>query len=254
MNTYKQDLTIPIYIFLQYEHYVLKFPINPESIKKEIPSPSTTTAVEGLGEVSQPQTPGLARITIESFFWQSVNLVPSSFYILWLEKWQKSKKPANLIVTRLNYCMQVSCERFDHWINGGEEEDIYFTLELKEYRPHGAKRLKKTTNKSVLQSLQALKDLAVLPVLLDIPRPSRNSSTKMSFVNPYETKEGETISSITKKITGKTDDWKSLYDENRGILGDIFSEGREIDAGTKLTLPQSWVQNKAYRIKTAGIL
>jgi len=248
MNTYKQDSIIPIYITLSYDYYFLKFPVNPESIKKEISSGATTEDVEGIGQISVPKTPNLARITIESFFWQDVNLTPSSMYVTWLEKWQKSKKPAKLIVTRLNYSMQVTCENFNHWINGGEEEDIYFTLDLLEYRPHGAKKLGLKVNKTLLQNLKDAKELLTSPILFDIPRITRNSSSKKTFTNPYTVKNNETLQSITKKITGSTDDWNSLYNENKIELGDIFNDGSDIPSETKLKLPDSWVNNSSYNI------
>ena len=50
MNTYEQDTTIPIYIMLQYDGLnAMKFPINPETLKVNIDSASTTTNVEGIG-------------------------------------------------------------------------------------------------------------------------------------------------------------------------------------------------------------
>lgn len=253
MNTYKQDDKIPIYIILQYSYHLLKFPINPDSLKKETSSESNTVEIEGLGEVSTPKKPGLSRITIESFFWQHVNLVPSAFYVMWLEKWQKTKKPANLIVTRLNYSMQVTCERFDHWIKAGEEQDIYFNLELKEYRPHGAKKLKKNTNPGLLQTLQNVKDLLTPPILVDIPRPSRKKSSKKEYTNPYICGVNETLSTISRKITGESQNWKELYDANKTLLGDMFLERGQIDEGTKLTLLDTWVNNAAYNIVPGGL-
>ena len=80
MNTYVQDETIPIYIFLNYGGiYSLKFPINPDNLTKEIPSESETADIEGLGQVSILTKPKLAKLTINSFFWHQNNLVPSSF-------------------------------------------------------------------------------------------------------------------------------------------------------------------------------
>lgn len=249
MNTYVQDETIPIYIFLQYSYYSLKFPINPDNLTKEIPSESETAEIEGLGQVSIPTKPKLAKITINSFFWHQNNLVPSSMYVTWLERWQKSKKPANLIVTRLNYSMQVTCESFKHWINAGEEKDIYFELQLQEYRPYGAKKLNVVTNKSVLQSLQEAKELLTSPILVEIPRPSRSSTKKSEVTNPYTTITGDTLLKICKKITGSSDEWKLLYNENRETLGDILAQSSKIPSGTKLTLPNKWVENSSYNIK-----
>lgn len=250
MNTYKQDNTIPIYISLQYDHYFLKFPINPECLRKERSSPSNTVEVEGIGQVSVPKTPELARITIDSFFWQNENLLPSFMYVDWLERWQSSGNPANLIVTRFNYSMQVTCENFDHEIRAGEEEDVYFTLEMQEYRPHEAKKIGLPSNKTLLQRVQQVTNIAseVTPILVDIPRPTRNSTGRKSFSNPYVCKQNETLCGITRKITGNSDDWKSLYDENKEILADILGNESNIPENTKLTLPQSWVSNKNYNI------
>jgi hypothetical protein len=249
-STYLQDETIPIYITLQYAKNVLKFPINPDNLTKEVDSGSETADIEGIGQVSIPTTPKLAKITISSMFWHQNNLVPAALYVMWLEKWQNSKKPANLIVTRLNYSMQVTCESFKHWINAGEEKDVYFELSLQEYRPYGAKRLGVKTNATLLQSLQQAKSLLTPPVLVEIPRPTRHKTNKNQTENPYTALKNETLISITKKITGKTDDWKSLYDENAKTLGDIYAEKEEIPEGTKLTLPDSWIENSSYGIKT----
>ena len=257
MDTYVQDTVIPIYIILQYDWYVLKFPVNPESIKKEIGSSSTTEEIEGIGQISVPKKPDLARITIESFFWQTnpntygdsvLSSVQSSMYVAWLEAWQKSKKPAKLIVTRLNYSMEVTCESFTHWINAGEEKDIYFTLELQEYRPHGAKKLGAKTNETLMQRYKKIEGFAYSPVLVEIPRPTRNSSSKKTFTNPYTVLENETLTTITKKITGSTDDWELLYKENKETLGEIFEESDSIPTGTKLVLPDEWVNNSSYNI------
>lgn len=248
MNTYQQDNTIPIYIILQYGINTLKFPINPETIKKDISSNADTEDIEGIGQVSTPKTPDLAKITIDSFFWQGENYLPSAMYVNWLEKWQKSKKPANLIVTRLNYSMQVTCENFNHWINAGEETDVYFTLDLLEYRPHGAKRLGVKTNPNLLNTLKNIKDLATSPILFEIPRKTRNSTNKQTFTNPYTTVRNETLLSISKKITSSSENWKMLYDENKSELGDIFDSGSIIPEGTQLKLPDDWVSNSSYNI------
>lgn len=254
MNPYFQDEVIPIYITLQYDFYFLKFPVNPESLRKERASNSNKTKIEGLGEVSDPNTPDLAKITIESFFWHDANVIkginptPPSMYVTWLERWQKSKKPANLIVTRLNYSMKVTCENFNHWVTAGEEKDVYFTLELLEYRPHAAKKLGIVKDKNLLQKIQEIQDLIFPPVLVDIPRPPRASISKKSFPNPYIVKKYETLMTVAKKITGSSENWKGLYDKNKVDLGNIYESGADIPSGTKLILPDDWVSNKSYNI------
>ena len=253
MELYKQDSFIPIYITLTYDKWkTLKFPINPEVLKKVIPSSAETVDIVGLGEVSVPQTPKLAEMTIDSFFWQELStLVPPALYVNWLEEWQKSKKPAFMVVTRFNFSMWVTCENFEHWINAGEEEDVYYTLSLKEYRHYGAKKIKGSTNNKLITAINNVMDavgkFASYAVCVDIPRPSRVSNKEV-INNPYTVQKNDTVTSITKKITGSDENWKELYIENKEIIGDSLMDGLVV--GTKLTLPESWVRNSSYNIVT----
>ena len=241
MNTLVQDERIPIYITLQYGKNLMKFPINPEDLPKEIPSASETVEIEGIGEVGIPCKPGLAKISISSFFWHQWNMIPSSTYVAWLEKWQKSGKPATLLVTRLNYSMKVTCESFKHYIKAGEEKDVYFELELQEYREYGARYLNKPNNSSLLQKVQDMAGLATPPVLIEIPRPARGTTLKDVVSNVFKViPKYNTLCAITKKLTGSTAKWKELYDENKKMLGDIFTDGESIPSGSELRVPDGW--------------
>ena len=254
MELFKQDSVIPIYITLTYNKWnTLKFPINPDVLKKVIPSSSESVNIVGLGEVSVPQTPKLAEMTINSFFWQELStLVPPALYVNWLEEWQKSKKPAFMVVTRFNFSMWVTCENFEHWINAGEEEDIYYTLSLKEYKHYGAKRIKGNSNSKLINTIntvmKAVGKYAGYAVCVDIPKSSRTQNKEVVY-NPYTVMEGDTLSSISKKITGDTNNWNDLYIQNKEILGDmVLSDG--LIVGSKLTLPDSWISNTSYNIIT----
>lgn len=244
MNTYAQDELIPIYIFLSYGHNTLKFPINPESLNPVIDSGSDTQEIVGLGEVSIPKSPKLATFSVKSFFWHKANLLPASLYVNWLKKWQQSRKPANFIVTRFNYSMSVTCERFSYDTRAGEEQDVYFELDLREYRPYGARRLNQATSLSLLQKAKELlkaADSATLPVLVEIPRPVRGSTNRETVGNIFQAVSGyTTLTAISRKLSGSSEGWKSLYDDNQGELGDIIGGGREIPEGTKLKVPSEW--------------
>lgn len=230
-----------VMISLQYENKFMKFPVNPDSIEKTIPSASETANVLGLGEVSIPATPALATMTIKSFFWQDRNATPSYMYINWLDKWQRSKKPANLIITKMNFSMKVTCESFRYWYNAGEEEDPYFELSLKEYRPYGAVVLGMPNNADLLKAMQKLLDATTPPVLIDMPRPPRDLAAKMKSNKVYKTVTGDTIASITKKFKGTTEEtvWEKLYLAN-DVLADYVTNGKELAAGMELTIPEGW--------------
>ena len=238
-------MTIPIFLSLQYEHNMMKFPINPEVLKLDIDSSSTSVEVEGIGEVSVTSTPKLAKLNISSMFWHENNLIPSSMYVNWIKKWQKSKKPARFIATKLGYSMLVTCEHFSPEIRAGEEEDAYFELQLKEYRPYGARRLNVAEQNDSLASkikeMLSLADSATLPVLVEIPRPVRSRNTKEALGNTFKAVTGyTTLCSIAKKETGSTAKWKDLWEVNKDALANTVSDGGEIAVGTVLTIPDSW--------------
>lgn len=253
MNTYIQDVTIPIYIILSYEKNILKFPINPPDFKEEKSSESLSTNIENLGEIAIPQKPSLTTITISSFFWHEVNLLPSSLYVAWLKKWQASQIPARLVVTGLNRAMEVTCESFTHWTNAGEEKDVYFELRLKEYKPYGAKTLVQVKQESLLQKIMKLKNLAVAPVLFEIPRPNRSKTFKKIITDPYKTIANETLMSITKRITGFTTQWKKLYNMNKEKLCTIMETNGTVPVGTLLKLPSGWGTNVKNQDDVTGI-
>ena len=232
------DTFIPIYMSLQYDGNVMKFPINPEKLTITCPSNSEKATVEKLGEVSIQKIPGLKTFTISSFFWGQVSDVPSSTYVSWIEKWQKSGKKANFVMTRLNYSMPVTCESFEHEIRAGEENDVYFTLELQEYRKFGARRLGDVS--SILDVISQLTDklsqLSEPPsVLLEVPRLDRLSISQKLIESPYLTTEKDTITGITKKLTGATDRWQELYDKN------VQKIGTELLPNVSLDIPESWI-------------
>ena len=220
------DEYIPIYMSLQYDGNLMKFPINPEKLAISCPSSSEKATVEKLGEVSIQKIPGLKTFNISSFFWGQVSDTPSSTYVDWLLAWQKSGKKANFIMTKLNYSMAVTCENFEYEIRAGEENDVYFSLELMEYRKYGAKRLGDV--ESVLNIFDALTEklsgMSNAPsVLIEVPRLDRLSISKKLIESPYTVTEKDTITGITKKITGATDKWKELKPD------------------IKLDIPESWL-------------
>lgn len=252
-----QDVLAPVNISLTYVYtgsgmmipQHLEFPINPEELTKEIGSNSDSVNIEGLGEVSIPKTPSLSKISVKSFFWQQMNLMPSIAYVRWLQRWQKSKQPALLVVTRFDYSMWVTCENFNYTIRAGEENDIYFELELREYREYGAKTLatlnvSDEVKKRILESTEAIAEA----MLVTIPPPTRIMRSAKEIVglrgSSYICKASDSLLSICRKFdkTGE-DDWKELYEcskENSKKISESFAKAFSFE-NIKLDIPQSWL-------------
>lgn len=210
-----------IYVTLKYEQKAIRFPVNPEQLKKVVSSSAVTEKIEGLGEISIPQTPSLTEVTLTSFFWKDKDNTSPKTYIRWLEKWQASRKPAYLIVSRYDWNMQVTCEELTHWVNAGEEDDIYFEISLKEYRTYGAKEVFFTTGK-FLTVEEASKNI---PVLVAKHTPLRSAINKAGVDDIFDIKNSKqtTIGSLTKEATGSTKDWMELWKANKDSLGKTVS-------------------------------
>jgi hypothetical protein len=146
--------------------------------------------------------------------------------------------------------MLVTCERFSHSIKAGEEKDAYFELDMKEFRPHAAKFLRKQElGESLSEKLWAklgIIESSTPPVLLEIPRPTRGKDAKGTTGNIFMTTAGcTTICAIAKKLTGSSENWKEIYDENRRTLGDILCDGDEIPVGTEIKVPRKYVTDSS---------
>nr|DAI52586.1 MAG TPA: tail assembly protein [Caudoviricetes sp.] len=210
-----------IYVTLQYEQKAIRFPVNPEQLKKVVSSSAVTEKIEGLGEISIPQTPSLTEVTLTSFFWKDKDITSPKTYIRWLEEWQASRKPAYLIVSRYDWNMQVTCEELTHWVNAGEEDDIYFEISLKEYRTYGADEVFFINGKFVSVA-EASKNI---PVLVAKHTPLRSAINKAGVDEIFSIKNSKqsTIASLTKEATGSTKDWKELWTANREPCGKVVS-------------------------------
>lgn len=226
-----------VYVTLKYEGNLIKFPINPENLKEVIDSNATVENIEGIGEISVPQRPSLSTISFSSFFWADRDNIRPREYVKWIKDWQKSKKPANLSVSVIDWNIDVTCESFSHWVNAGEEDDIYFTITLKEYRKYGAKRVKLVGNQYILDEngLQTVlgrsqvisSDNHIEPVLFG-SKGIRDNINKRNVPLSVMVGENESIISITKRYSSEgTKNWRDLYNENKETIANGISQSIE---------------------------
>ena len=139
-----------IAMFMEYGNEVIQFPVNPEEIMLKIEGNNETTEVVKLGEVSIPKDSKLAKTEIESFF-PSADIYPfiltkglfksPKFYIDFIKKVKKDKKPVRFIVSDTDINLLVLIDDFEHGRKFGDD-DVYYKLSLSEYREIGAKIVK----------------------------------------------------------------------------------------------------------------
>ena len=209
-----------------FDRQILTLPVNCETLTNEKGADNEQVEIVGLGNIVVKKKPGLSSLSIESFF-PSPN---SEFYtgvspkscVEFFNKIWNSDKVAKIITEGLpiNYNMYFVIDNFNPENKAGEEEDIYYTLEITEYKPYGAKLINmQGQNIGIIANTDRVDNKPLIDQI-------------------YTIKSGDSLTSITKKITGNTSRWTELYLENTAIIGD---NPENLYVGAKLTLPESWV-------------
>ena len=137
-------------VFIEYGGRIVHFPVNPENVIKAKESANETTDVVRLGEINRLAGTSLAELELESWFpgrpgrFSRTNnkfWTPKQ-YIDFIEKIRKEEKPCRFVITDTQINFLASIEHFEYEYRAGEEEDVYYLLELKEYRPYEARQVK----------------------------------------------------------------------------------------------------------------
>lgn len=141
-------------IFLEYDGRVVQIPVNPSKFTVSTEGDNDTTEIITLGEIAIPKKPKLSSISWESFFpyesWFPAvrtkgSFKDADFYLDFINKIRDECKPCHLTVTGIGYDEDVIVETFDYYHQGGDHEDTYYSIELKQYRPYGVSVLAKDT-------------------------------------------------------------------------------------------------------------
>ena len=181
----------------------IRLPVIPSSFEVNIPHQNTTINIVNLGEINLIGKTGLMNMTIESFFPnQQYNFcLYKDFkepyeYIKQLLKWKNSGKPIRVVVTGtpINYAMAIENIVYSEIDGTG---DVYFTLELKEYR------FIKTPSSNTLTTANG--------TALTTPTTTREVK---SPPDSYVVKQGDTLWLIAKKLTGDGNNYKAIAKKN----------------------------------------
>lgn len=180
----------------------LQLPVPPQEYSVDRSANNETFEVEGFGEISFIGKTSLATASIESFFpnkaysfCQYSNFPSPKECVALIEKWMHSGEPIRYMVTGTSINMECTIEKFEYSEKDGTR-DIFFTLELKEYRRIAleTKTVTATTNKTVTTSKRVT------------PKPA---------VKTYTVKAGDTLSKIAKKVYGDSSKWKYIQNKNK---------------------------------------
>ena len=194
----------------EYDNRLVQLPITPEDIEIQYPGNNKTANIIAIGEVSLLKSRKLATFSIKSWFpdedWYPGirtrgNFENSKFYVDFFEKIRTDKKPCWLYIYGLNFNMQVSIESFTHQRKGGEHEDLYYTLGLKEYRPFSVRELPKIIQEESGDVLETLDKKTPILEPTDITVGTTVVVNGKLHRDSYGSNPGKTLSNYTGRVS-----------------------------------------------------
>jgi len=164
-----------IAFFFELDGTIIQLPINPEKLGIKYKGNNAVKEIVSLGDINLLKRGKLGELSIECWFpydtWFPTIQTRGKFkkpdyYCKFFLKLLKNSRSCKLIITGLKpeISMEVSVENFEYEHRAGEHEDIYYTLDLKEYRPYSVKEvdvieaLKRIEGKSTSSTKKSKKD------------------------------------------------------------------------------------------------
>ena len=205
----------------------LQLPVNPESISISSPFSINTVNIASLGEVAIPGERGLKTISFSSFFPRDYNstyceyeggITPEKWVEI-MERWRDDRRNIRLIIGGTSISIPVFVSSFTiEPEKAGHPGDIYFSIELIEYRPVQARIIQPKQKATQSQSKAA-------------QRPKSEKTLSKSYV----VKQDDCLWKISKVYYGNGAQWRRIYDVNKKVIG---KNPHLIYPGQKLVIPQ----------------
>ncbi|CEH29464.1 hypothetical protein AM501_06685 [Aneurinibacillus migulanus] len=216
-----------------------QFPVNPPEIRVESGALWNVLSISQSGEISVPGGHPLTRISFSSFFPRDYNgsyceypdIPKPTDFTDKISRWKETKRPVRFQVvgfggrhTGLNYAMCIT--KFDFWEQAGSPGDIYFTLEMQEYRFITLRPVEAAVSKAT----------GVKTILKAASKPIRPNEKEIPTT--YTVKSGDTLTKIAQRMRtqGHKDiDAHKLYAANKKVIGKNMNL---IKPGQVLTIPK----------------
>lgn len=203
-------------------------PVNPDSIRVMSTHNYEDVQVAQLGERTIIGEGALRTFTFSSFFPRDYNASYCEHDRLedpWLlaqriEQAQSSGNPARLIITGTPINVTVTIRTFTYREEGGAVGDIYYDIELKEYRYLTFAKYEGAT-------------AAVAKFTAPTTSAARTSAARTTPAT-YTVKSGDTLWKIAQRVYSDGDKWRKIYDANKKAVG---PNPNALKVGVTLAIP-----------------
>src|SRR5690625_1901313 len=121
----------------------LRLPVNPSTLQVRSPFGNTDVEISHFGEYTVIGERGAAELSFESFFpaqynetyCEYANFPSPAECVEIIERWRDQRKPLRFVVTETNVNFAITIRDFTYEVErAGSPGDIYYTLNMKEYR------------------------------------------------------------------------------------------------------------------------
>lgn len=188
---------------------VLRIPLNPKEVTFKDTQLNQKVTLLDVGEANLLGSKGLIPCSFSSFFpspkspfYRYAQRTPIE-YVALLRKWKDAGNPIRIIITDLNINLAMVIDSISITQKEGDM-DIYYTLDLTEYRYLNVPTAKVNTT-----------------VKMAIKRPSTNPKKESSYVQTQRTYTivgGDTLWGIAVKYYGNGSSYTQIYNANKDTL------------------------------------
>ena len=217
-------------IYLGTDNDKIRFPIVPSSIGVNRSNNIDTESVIKLGEVPIFNGTSLKTIEFTSFFPnQEYNFCDYTGFMKpyefseKIQKWMYEGKPLRVIVTDSPTNMQCLIQQFDTVEQDGTR-DLYFTLNLLEYRPIEVPSLSGSNTSNNSNNAQ------------NTSRPSETNTNSNNQQKTHKVVKGDTLYDIAKKYYGNGNLYAKIKEANKSKYPSL-AKSNVIYVGMELILP-----------------
>lgn len=215
----------------------VQFPVAPAELSTRINGRNETIDLMNEGEVNVIKKPGLTDIDFEvllpnvkyPFAVYPNGFQPAAFYLDKLEKLKISDKPFQFIVNRMmpngkllfDTNMTVTIEDYEIMESAENGFDITVSIQLKQYRAYGNKRI------VVQPTTQATSSTTTQKAVVEQKRPTTDKKTPKT----YTVKKGDSLWAICKKELGDGSKYPEIAKLNNISNPHVIKEGQVIKLG-----------------------
>ena len=195
-------------IWIKTKDKAIRLPVMPSEFERVIGANYETNNVIGLGDIATFGGNGLAQLSLSSFFpnkeysFNAYSDVPKPYeFVKYFKEWKNKGTVVRVIMTGTDINQQMYITNFSYGEKDGTG-DVYYTVDLVEYRPITVPVINETSSNTQNTSRQDENN--------DNSNDANNSTQKT-----HKVVKGDCLWDIAKKYLGKGSDYPKIKEANK---------------------------------------